>query len=158
MTDMATARGLVLDSGVLLLLLAYEHNPESVFSKKSLRGFDVRLNGEDIARLNEIIKQYKTLVVTPHILTEISNLARRADERFRFIFASFVKRQDEQFCESRELVDHQAFFRFGMADAAITDLAVKGYHVITSDGDLARYLKYECGSRCMHIEELVRSS
>ena len=109
---------------------------------------------EEFVLLAQIIEHFKKagrILTTPHLLTEVSNLSRKALGQNRIAFLSFIrlliKDFDEKFDARRigaeRLSSHDCFPRFGLADAAIIDLSYDSLVVLTNDKEMVRYLREE---------------
>jgi len=77
--------------------------------------------------------------MTPHVLTELSNLGDFHGQE-RGVFRSWIVRTVEEcrehYDESRLVVKKACFHRLGLTDAAITALARYNYLFLTDDFDL----------------------
>jgi hypothetical protein len=96
--------GLLVDTNLLLLYLVGKTNPDRIRNFKRTSRYTV----EDFELLDEIMGQFKTLVTTPHILTELSNLGDlQGQERsaFRSWFVHTVEQAKEYRDESRLVVN-----------------------------------------------------
>lgn len=83
--------------------------------------------------------EFKILITTPHVLTEVSNLGElHGQERgaLRSWFARTVEESREHYDESRLVVKEACFQRLGLTDAAIAALARHNYLFLTDDFDL----------------------
>lgn len=84
------------------------------------------------------------IVTTPHVLTEVSNLAGRLPENihipFRFFFATVIANLQERGVAASNLATAKHFVRFGIADTAITMIAPGDYLVLTEEAALFGYL------------------
>lgn len=79
------------------------------------------------------------MITTPHIPTEVSNLAELSgSERntFNGVFQQLTGTMDERFQTSREIVGHRTFARLGLTDAAIAMATRRDLLVLTDDLDL----------------------
>lgn len=130
---------------------------------------------EEFQLLAQIIERFKkvgNVLTTPHILTEVSNLARKMDPKgfkcphcgkeinaglslrlkenrlaFMVFIRSLIQQLDEKFDEKRmgacRLSAQEYFPMFGLADAAIIDLASDRLLILTNDEPMARYLQIQ---------------
>jgi hypothetical protein len=83
--------------------------------------------------------EFKVLITTPHVLTEVSNLGdiqAKEWEVFRSSFVNMVEGSREHYDESRLVVKENCFRRLGLADAAIATVAGHGFLFLTEDFDL----------------------
>ena len=98
----------------------------------------------DFELLADYIEQFKEVVTTPSILTEVSNLLGQLPENLRYYcwqhFAHGLKNLHELYTPSQELGDEKAFPKFGLTDTAILQAANGKYVVLTDDFRLTQYL------------------
>ncbi len=83
--------------------------------------------------------QFPLVVTTPHVLTEVSNLARLREPELgtlRSIFLRLAERSKEVYQASELVMTDRAFGRLGLTDAAILMAAASGCLVLTADLDL----------------------
>ncbi len=116
--------------------------------------FDLRLIGRkrldiyttsDFALLARLIERYQRNRTTPHLLTEVSNLAdqcvpKSRHREFRSFLADLVKLLDENRVRAEELCATEEFNQLGLADAAITRLADEQTVVFSVDAELCNVL------------------
>jgi hypothetical protein len=96
----------------------------------------------DYDLLADLIKD-STIIVTPNVLTEVSNLL----ESFNSFnveplgaLKQFISKVKEQYLASFELAGTNCFVKFGLSDSSIYELSKKGVVAITIDTDLYAYL------------------
>ena len=130
---------LTLDSNLLLLLTVGTFEPRTLINFKRLSGFSI----SDL-RLLQDLASTRSLTVTPHSLTEVSNLANSLPETARLgflnYFASFITRVSEHFVHADVLSSDRSFRLFGLTDAAICELASTS-DVATEDARLRAYMQ-----------------
>ena len=132
--------GLLMDSNLLLLLLVGLHDPARIEKFKRTAQFTIG----DFKLLVDYIEQFKGVVTTPSILTEVSNLLGQLPENLRHYFwqhfACNLKNLHEHYTPSQELGSEKAFPRFGLTDMAVLKEASRKYRVLTHDFRLTQYL------------------
>ena len=127
--------GLLIDANLLLLYLVGQTNPNRILSFKRTSQYVP----EDFDLLTQFVAQFQTLVTTPHILTEVSNLGDLRDREllvFRSLFTHMIEKAEEHRDESRRVVKDAAFLRLGLTDAAILALGGHAPLFLTDDLDL----------------------
>ena len=99
---------------------------------------------EDYELLRLLLSRFQRLLVTAHILTEVSNLMGQLRDPLR---TQYFERLQAEICvlqeepiESSTAAGGQAFVRFGLTDAGIHTLAEDGRLVITGDFPLYMFL------------------
>ncbi len=133
-------RTLLLDTNLLLLLAVGRCDYRLIPRFRRTSIFTV----EDYALLEEIVAEYRGLVTTPNVLTEVSNLAGQLGEPARrAVFERLrddIKTMDERRVLSREAVDADPFVRFGLTDTVIGVLASADLLVLSTDLPLTNRL------------------
>jgi hypothetical protein len=137
------SKGLLLDTNLLLLLLVGSGLPHLLETFKPIRNQGFKR--EDFDLLAGACAFFKTLVTTPHILTETSNHSGKMAEPYRHqIFHALgrlIQTMEERFCPSRTLALRPGFTRFGLADVAVSEMPPDSYLVMTVDFQLAGFLQ-----------------
>ena len=132
--------GLLIDSNLLLLLFVGRYDPTRIEKFKRTDQFTIG----DFELLADYIEQFKEVVTTPSILTEVSNLLGQLPENLRCYFwqrfAHGLKNLHEYYTPSQKLGDEKAFHKFGLTDTAILQAASGKCLVLTDDFRLAQYL------------------
>ena len=134
--------GVLVDTNILLLLFvgSVESRLIERFKRTMARGFKV----SDYELLMNFLKLFESRVVTtPHILTEVSNLAGQLGsqkQRFFSHFAKGISRLIEYYEPSENLAQAESFVKFGLTDTAIIDLVKGQFLVLTDDFRLYNYL------------------
>jgi rRNA-processing protein FCF1 len=135
-----SGKGLLIDSNLLLLFFVGLHDRTRIEKFKRTAQFTI----EDFELLITFIEQFKEVVTTPNILTEVSNLLGQLPDKLRYSFyqrsANGLKDLHEQYTPSRELGDEKAFPKFGLTDTAVLRAASGKYLVLTDDVRLTQYL------------------
>ena len=124
---------LLLDTNLLVLLVVGLTDRGLILKHKRTRTFEPA----DYDLLLEILASFDTVVVTPHILAEASNLLAQTGEpalsALRTTFAALVEAQEERYVAARDSVRQPAFLRLGLTDTAILGLAGDDLALLTTD-------------------------
>ena len=135
------SKGILIDSNILLLFFVGLHDRTRIEKFKRTAQF----TSEDFELLVDFIRQFKEVVTTPSILTEVSNLLGQLPDKLRYSFyqhfAYGLKNLDEHYTPSQELGDEKGFPKFGLTDMAILRAASGKYLVLTDDFRLTQYLE-----------------
>jgi hypothetical protein len=147
-------QGAVIDANLLLLALVGEFDPTLVGKAKHLRQYD----RGDLDLVQEIRRYFPTVVTTPNLLTEVSNLAGHLPNGVREgAFAAFrdqFKILNEQYVASTIATSDPQFAAFGLSDSGIAHIAQGGgYLVVTDDLRLASLLDRR-NLGCVNINHL----
>ncbi len=150
--DKHRTSGLLLDTNLLLLYLIGRTNADRISKFKRTQAY----TRVDFDLLERFIAEFRILITTPHVLTELSNLGNlRGQERevLRTIFVNAVEGSREHYDESRLVVKESCFRRLGLTDAAIVALARRDYLFLTDDFDLYSTL-VEQGADALNFNHL----
>ncbi|MGQ0653409.1 MAG: hypothetical protein ACT4P4_14265 [Betaproteobacteria bacterium] len=140
--SLAAVRGRhgIIDANLLFLLIAGGVKGELVGRHRRLEKYVP----EDLAVLRSIIGSFRAHVTTPHVLTEVSNLAGSfwGDLRAAIFsaIAGYSHLATEIFSESRVLTKREIFLRCGLADAML-ESADSAFVILTDDLPLATFLE-----------------
>jgi len=127
--------GLLVDTNLLLLYLIGRTNRNRISKFKRTQAYTI----EDFDLLHRFMAEFKTLITTPHVLTEVSNLGDlygQEREVFRSWFVRTVEGSREHCDESRLVLKESCFHRLGLTDAAIVALTRHNSLFLTDDFDL----------------------
>jgi hypothetical protein len=117
----------ILDSNLLLLHWCASFDPELVTTFKRLNSFQM----EDIELLTETLKLFSVIRTTPHVLTEVSDLANHLKSWIKEDWSEHFSRQIQVIPEEwtpAATISSGEFMWLGLADAALAVLA--STHVI----------------------------
>jgi len=139
-------KSVLLDTNLLLVLLMGAFNPYLLGNFKRVSGYKVG----DYDLLVRMLKSFTVLLTTPHILTEVSNLAGYLPESVKSdwfrSFGIFIKSQSdvptmrEFWTPAMELAATPQFAAFGIADAGIAAFSNEAL-VVTEDHRLSGALR-----------------
>ena len=135
------ATELLIDSNLLLLLIMGNFQRSLVGRWKRLSMF----TAEDFDYLQRLVAGCKALVVTPHTLTEVSNLTNSLPQWQKGEWSGYFTKWITEGLEERQIravdiVQNDAFPHFGLVDAALFHSSGNTW-VLRSDGRLAAYLQ-----------------
>ena len=146
--------GVAVDTGLLLLLtVGYYEN--SYVSRFKLTSF---FSDEDYELLAEFLSKFRNVVLTPHVLAELSNLAfklpsGRLDgylDRLRQLLLPLP----ECYVEKNPVLTHGDFKNLGVADVGLVISCLEGpYLLLTSDRRLSGIARRN-GVDALHFDEL----
>jgi hypothetical protein len=146
------ANGLLIDTNLFLLYLVGTTNERRIATFKRTQKYTI----EDFHYLTQLVAQFKIVVTTPHVLTEVSNLAKLDEPELRLLrgrFAAIIEKTHEIREASQELVKDGVFMRLGLADAAIARAAREPKLILTDDLDLYLTLQH-AGLDAMNFNEI----
>lgn len=110
----------LIDANLLLLYLVGKTDPRIIARFSRTKNYDL----DDFGILEKLLDTFfGTLITTPNILTEVSNLVTKLPEVERFVFFDQMKRSvtqlDETYGSSRNAVEDKNFRTFGLTDAIV---------------------------------------
>ncbi len=132
----------VVDANLLVLLVVGTASKEYIARHKRLTDY----TAEDFELLGLILSDFSEIVLLPHILTEVSNIARQIDSPARAEVQAVLRRLIQSCAEfpvqSLHGAQREEFDRLGLTDAVIlhfcgTDLDGTGPTLVTVDTALA---------------------
>lgn len=150
-------RGLLIDSNLLVVLIVGASDPGQVGRVKRTEGWLV----EDYELLRDLAASFPSVITTPNLLTEASNLLNNAaygalrDECFARL-KLWAERLRERYLPSRNLARDPAFADYGLADAGVVRLAKEGFLVLSTDGPLCARVASE-GAAALNFDALRRA-
>lgn len=126
---------LLLDTNLLVLLIVGSASRTFIPFHKRTRAYTI----DDYILLGTFVSA-TTLVTTPNILSETSNLIRQFGDPHRSqvidVFAAFSHEVEEVYIPSADAVRGREFRRFGLTDAAILSTLSGDVTLVTDDLDL----------------------
>jgi hypothetical protein len=132
-------RPAILDSNLLLLQWCASFNRELVSGFKRLNCFRT----EDIDLLSETLKIFSSVRTTPHVLTEVSNLANSlpkwVKDDWAEHFSRLVQVIPEEWARAASIATSE-FMWLGLTDAALAALATT-HVILTIDFPLSNSLE-----------------
>ncbi|HZE57272.1 MAG TPA: hypothetical protein VE031_05420 [Chthoniobacterales bacterium] len=128
------SRGILVDSSFLVVYLVGSFDRRHLINCRAIKS---SFTDDEFELLAKIIGLFDVVVTTPHLLTEVSNLAGRLPSRLhvpsRTFFAGVIKQLLEQNASATDLSLAPNFVRFGIADTAISLVAPGKYLVLTEE-------------------------
>lgn len=140
-------KGLIIDTNLLILFLIGKFEVE--FIEKCKLTCNNCYSRDDYDLLCQIIKLFKKVIITPHIIAEISNLSRNAikDEKLVNYLKVFIEFLKTPSLEERS-ISLESFFgikinyisSFGFTDMAIHELSKNNnFAIITDDSPFYQF-------------------
>lgn len=132
-------RPAILDSNLLLLNWCSNFDPRLITTFKRLSTFQI----EDVVLLSETLKAFSTIWTTPHVLTEVSNLANSLPSSVKGKWFEHFSRQIQVVSEKwvpAATVISSRFMRLGLTDATLAELASTNV-ILTLDFPLSNSLE-----------------
>lgn len=152
-------KGIILDTNLLLVYLVGNWDLGKVGSAARTDDY----TADDYYTLCNLIEQFGKLVVTPHILTEVCDLAEKDNLSYNGVLFEHLM---ELCCDLRErrqesvrvmkAHDRVPYRVVGLADAALVEASVKGYFVVTNDRKCSQCIE-ACNGNGIFYGDLVHA-
>lgn len=127
---------IILDSNLLVLLITGITSRNYISKHRRLRAY----SEADYDLLSEVLDSASKLILTPHTLTEASNLLGQIGEPARThiaaVFQAFIKSKGETYIESPRAADQKEFLRLWLTDAVLLAELENDHTLLTVDLDL----------------------
>jgi hypothetical protein len=147
---------ILLDSNLLLLFLIGSFERRRIEQFKRTSDF----SEADFDILANLLTAFRTIVTTPHVLTEVSNLANALPENLKPLWAEHFALQTgslmEVFEPAAEVMRQLSFGAFGLTDAAIHG-AAQDTLILTEDFRLSGFLRFQ-GVAVLNFRDLISLS
>lgn len=133
MPDVSTV---LVDANMLTLWIVGQVSEEEVPRCRRTRHYSIA----DYRILSEYLGQFTSVVITPNVATETSNLigvlTGKYLEHARAILAAGLQVWSEQYIRSFDASSHSQYTRLGLTDAGILLTATEKIEILTDDFDL----------------------
>jgi len=133
------SRGVLIDANLLLLFFVGMVDRQLISSFERTRNFAP----EDYDTLCRLLVAFRKRVVTPNVLTEVSNLAGKLKDKYcQAVFEGIRQAFEslhEEYVPSRVATKRNEFVKFGLTDAVLMALAEKKMLLLTADFPLANF-------------------
>ena len=139
-------KSILLDSNLLLVFLTGSFDEQLFGRFKRVSAY----SPDDYQLLLRFLRSFRVLLTTPHILTEVSNLANSLPDRVKpdwfSSFGELLKAQDrfpnvlERWVPSGQLAVTPEFIAFGITDACVSALSQEAL-ILTEDYRLSGALR-----------------
>ncbi len=125
-------KGLLTDTNLLLLYLVGSFDIELIRNFKRTSHYSI----DDFYIVSDFLKLFERKIVTPHILTEVSDFIDNRRE-LQILLKTFIEKGlEEKFTKSEIIVQNKEFINFGLADTATMEIAKNSYLIFTDDNPL----------------------
>jgi predicted nucleic acid-binding protein len=136
----ALGRTLLVDTNLLVLFTVGSSDPRLIERHKRTQQF----TAEDYRLLEDVLSRFQTVVTTPNVLTEVSNLVDQVGgpvaQTLQELLVSVIGKLEEQYVASSDCCGLEEFRRLGLADAAILRLAQDRGDLMILTDDIHLYL------------------
>ena len=126
-------KGILVDSNLLLLMFIGYLNKDHITRFKRTQKY----LPEDFELLNALLTTFDKIITTPNILTEVSNLANSLSEDYKIhfghIFSQSIDSLNENYLESKLVINSKELLNFGLTDSVILKLVRGKYLLLTDD-------------------------
>lgn len=136
-------KGIVVDTNLFLVYLVGCADSRLLSKFKRTNSY----NEQDFESLLSALNNFTTIVTTPHVLTEVTDLLDNFNQQYDNVFFLLLEKLlgviEEKTEPSIKLIQDkpQRFYKFGLCDSALAVLAQDNYLVLTDDFKLYGYLE-----------------
>jgi hypothetical protein len=128
--------GYFVDTNLLLLFVVGSEDRSLISRHRRLREYTL----DDYDRLVALLEEAGQVLVTPHTLTETSNLlGQHREPELSLLFArlrTVIEESNEVTISSVAAASNPQFLRLGLTDAALIEVATSDTPLLTMDFDL----------------------
>jgi rRNA-processing protein FCF1 len=134
--------GVVIDSNLLIVLLIGLHDKNQISKSNLTSGF----TEDDFEVIRNVAWKSVKVIITPHILAELSNLLvdRTRGKRGEILHSPYLEKTigllreaEEKYISKNDIIDCEESPRLGFTDLAVAQVAAKTKcAVLTNDGEL----------------------
>lgn len=135
------------DTSCLVFLIAGHFAPERLGRGPHASNF----TRDHFSQLSAFLKN-QTIMVTPHILAETSNLLKE-DDRCMGALRGLVTAVEERWVDGKTVVGHPQFLEVGVTDAALLELATPTKPLLTADKRLWALALYKAKRAILFPDE-----
>lgn len=133
-------QNVLVDTNLLILFTVGSYDPGLIEKHKRTQQFTT----EDYRLLEDVLGSFRSVVTTPNVLTEVSNLVKQVGDpvaqKLQELLGSVIGKLEEQHVASNDCSSVAEFRRLGLADAAILRLAQDRGDLMVLTDDIHLYL------------------
>jgi len=149
---------IIIDTIPLLLFLIGAYDPNLILTFKRLKTY--KYTFEDFTILKEFLFRAKVIVVTPGVLSEVSNYAFECGN-FPDLLEKNIKylMSMKEFYVSKEIIIglKEEMFKFGFTDSSLIIAAKNNAgEILTRDYGLSQYCQKKLGIGALNLDEILR--
>lgn len=142
-------RGVLVDANILLLYMVGGYDRKLIDIFKRTQTFNV----QDYKLVAAFLSVFRSIVTTPNILTEVSNLSAQLPTQYFERFRLQIQVLNEAYVPSATASSERYFARCGLTDAGIMALAKDRFLVLTDDFRLSNVLA-AIGVDCINFNHI----
>ena len=149
----------ILDTGPLVFLLIGLCDP----SKKNAKDIWQGHTSEELKLLLKLIKPFKSIIITPQILAECTNLLNQntSSSKYQFLLSQIInplKEFGEIHIEKNIILGSNEFSRFGSTDVGIIECSKKLNSLIITEDSNLKIFCHPKNIPCINFNELRPST
>jgi predicted nucleic acid-binding protein len=149
----------ILDTGPLVFLLIGLCDPSKKKSKDIWQGH----TPEELELLLKLIKPFKSIIVTPQVLAECTNLLNQntTSSKYLFLLTQIInplKEFGEVHIKKNIILDSMEFSRFGSTDVSIIECSKKMNSLIITEDSNLKIFCHPNRIPCINFNELRPST
>ena len=152
-------KGIIVDTGPLILLLAGYYNYDSIGKSKLTAEF----TKGDFDILTSFLSKFRKIIVTPHVLAEVSNLINTRVHKS--VFADFIEKTIEKlsdfkevYIQKDEIISREELKKVGITDTGILLASERDNNLILTKDFRFKGLCISKGLPVIHFDKLRAES
>ena len=147
-------RGIIVDTNLLILFLVGKYDIDYISKFKITYKYSI----EDFEILRDFVVKFKKIIITPHILAELSNLSmkiteNRLKEYFKY-FIEILKKSDEINIDKNSILLSKYVDKIGITDVGIMLASENDDFLFITDDIKLAYISLSKGLSVLHFSQI----
>ncbi|NVM03449.1 MAG: hypothetical protein HWN67_14055 [Candidatus Helarchaeota archaeon] len=148
------SKGIIVDTNLLILLLVGVYDPRYISKFK----ITSKYTKKDFIILRNFVNRFKKLIITPHILAELSNLSMKIPERrltgYFIYFIDILKRSEEINIDKNLILSNKYIYRIGVTDVGIMLSSENNDLLFITDEFKLANISFSKGLNVLHFSQI----
>ena len=141
LVDKYWRKGIIIDTNLMLVYIVGMYNPNYVGQFHKTEDYC----REDYDYIYSVLSHFSKVIITPHILAELSNLSPKIQDNkqdkklleYFNVFKDVLERTSERYIKKDDILNFPLLPKFGITDLAIIEAAKRyNYLVFTNDSSM----------------------
>ena len=147
-------RGIIVDTNLLILFLVGKYDIDYISKFK----ITCKYSKKDFEILKNFVNRFKKLIITPHILSELSNLSMKIPEkrlaRYFKYFIGILKISDEINIDKNSILLNKYIDKIGVTDVGIVLASENDDFLFITDDIKLAYISLSKGLSVLHFSQI----
>jgi len=131
------SRGIIIDTNVMLVYIVGIYDPNYLPNFKRTSGYDIEI----FEYIHLVLSQFRKHIITPHILTELSNLSMNIQDNrlaeYFSVFKRILEATEEEYINRDNILHSDLLPKLGVTDLAVIEAAEKYKCLVFTDDRFA---------------------